>query len=81
MQNITIIGVEGRALPLVHIPFSPMPTTEPGKEYRVPRDSYYVRAWQDGDCECPELDEEHGIKPSKKAAKSAATNAPKQGGK
>ena len=59
-NTITIKGVSGKALPLVHDSASPMPRTKEGVEYEVPRTAYYVRAWKRGDIESPTLDAEHG---------------------
>lgn len=74
-QNITIQGVEGRALPLVHVASSPMPATEAGKSYEVPRTAYYVRAWKRGDVASEQLDAEHGIKPKTVKTKTQAPEA------
>ena len=72
MKTITITGIQGRSLPLVHSGGAPMPTTKPGQSYVVPRATYYVRAWHRGDVACAELDAEHGISaPKTKTTKQA----------
>ena len=76
-QTLKIKGIEGRSLPLAHIPTTPMPLLKPGEECEVPATAYYFRAWKNGDCVCEKLDADH--KPP--AVKASKKNTSEQDGK
>lgn len=77
-STIKITGVAGTMFPLAHLQQTPMPMTEAGKSYEVPRTAYYVRAWKRGDIACDALDAEHG-KTKVKAKTEETTDTAKAG--